>query len=226
MALRLSRRSIGAFSNQSNVGLTLAGPSRLQPRCCDTRHLNFVARGYAVAATKQKQKTPSTLKATQGNLASRTSARTTLAKPAAKGSRSPQPKSEGATTSRHASAPEMSQLPRKTPKASNHIAGGMSYKVPEKKDVLTEEEQMEQVDQIMAMAKLFPTADPWGQRVETLGGFLVSLYFYRRVGEDVLCAFANRIVEFQHQCAGKSQRLTLLVRRLIHLLFTIPYVYI
>jgi hypothetical protein len=48
----------------------------------------------------------------------------------------------------------------------------MAYKVPEKEEnkALTEEEQIAQVDQIMAMSKLFPTADPWGQRVDTLGG--------------------------------------------------------
>ncbi|KAG6906357.1 hypothetical protein DXG01_014344 [Tephrocybe rancida] len=42
-------------------------------------------------------------------------------------------------------------------------------KVPEKnKEPVSEEEQMEQLERVMNMSKFFPTADPWGQRVETL----------------------------------------------------------
>lgn len=41
---------------------------------------------------------------------------------------------------------------------------------------MTEEEQMAQVDQIMNMSRIFPTADPWGQRVDTLGGFFVIFF--------------------------------------------------
>ena len=44
------------------------------------------------------------------------------------------------------------------------------------KHELTEEEQIEQIDRIMSMSRLFPTADPWGQKVETLGVFGFSLF--------------------------------------------------
>ncbi|TFK67852.1 hypothetical protein BDN72DRAFT_879375 [Pluteus cervinus] len=48
---------------------------------------------------------------------------------------------------------------------------GATYVIKENKDLqMSEEEQLAQVDQILSMARLFPTADPWGQRVETLAG--------------------------------------------------------
>lgn len=177
MALRLSPKS---FFGQSSVGLVLAGPSRLQPQCCNARHLNFAVRGYAVAASKQKQKAPTNGKATPSNpalksastskVSTKTSARTT---PAVKGSQNPQ-RTSNTPSSPHTFLPETSQVSGTAqPKPSSHITGGMSYKVPEKKELLTEEEQMEQLDQIKAMARLFPSADPWGQRVETLGAFLI-----------------------------------------------------
>lgn len=158
MAFGISRRCFGVLYAQSSPGLTLAGPSRIGP-------CNLAIRGYAATAMKQKQKKASNRKNTELKLASKTNAT---------------PEASRTTTSSRAS-----DLERPTHSATaarnqrnNQAAGGMSYKVPEEKaGPMTEEEQMEQVEQIMAMSKLFPTADPWGQRVDTLGGSaLLSSY--------------------------------------------------
>lgn len=193
MAFRLSRKPFTVLCSQPNVSLTLAGPSRLQPQCCNTRHLNFAVRGYAVAASRQKQKTPNG-KATARNptvksaSTPKTSTKTTM--PGVKGSLNPQ-RTFDTPASPRVSSPETSQLSGKAQsKPASHLTGGMSYKVPEKKEVLTEEEQMEQLDQIKAMARLFPSADPWGQRVETLGAFpilFMSVGIYLRNMAGLVC---------------------------------------
>ncbi|KAF8068818.1 hypothetical protein FPV67DRAFT_1091857 [Lyophyllum atratum] len=111
-------------------------------------------RGYAATATKQKQKVKkATNPSINAALKSASSAR---------GSRRTATKSADST----ASSPQASATAAKDLRTTS---GGMSYKMPEKKEeALTEEEQMAQVEQIMAMSTLMPTADPWGQRVETL----------------------------------------------------------
>ena len=66
-------------------------------------------------------------------------------------------------------SPSTSRTRRKNKK----LAGGVAYRVPENegtaKTTMDEEEALAQIEQISAMARLFPSADPWGQRVETLG---------------------------------------------------------
>jgi hypothetical protein len=61
--------------------------------------------------------------------------------------------------------------PEKSSTKINKGAGGVSYKLADRdaNAELTEEEQIAQIEQLMTMSKLFPTADPWGQRIETLG---------------------------------------------------------
>ncbi|KAF5381363.1 hypothetical protein D9615_008301 [Tricholomella constricta] len=153
MALGISRRCIGALCLQQGPSFTLAGPSRL-----GGSNLSFAVRGYAVSAAKPKQKTKrittSTIKAALKSTPSSKGPKKTTTKPAG---------SADAKTSSHRSS---ATAARETRKASS---GGMAYKIPEKKEeALTEEEQMAQVEQIMNMSNVFPTADPWGQRVETL----------------------------------------------------------
>ncbi|KAF8636909.1 hypothetical protein AX17_003160 [Amanita inopinata Kibby_2008] len=55
-----------------------------------------------------------------------------------------------------------------TSRSSKLASGGTTVQVMRTEEPLTEEEQMERVEQIRAMSRMFPTADPWGQHVETL----------------------------------------------------------
>ncbi|KAG5637023.1 hypothetical protein H0H81_006058 [Sphagnurus paluster] len=150
MALSISRRYVGNLGLQAGP-LALVGRSR-----SGNSNLHFAVRGYAASAVKQKQKPKNpTVAANTGIKAS-----------GSKGPRNAPAKSTGppdATTSASQTSTTAARDLRKT------AAGGVSYKIPEKKEeALTEEEQMAQVEQIMNMSTLFPTADPWGQRVETL----------------------------------------------------------
>ncbi|KAG6810764.1 hypothetical protein H0H92_010446 [Tricholoma furcatifolium] len=107
-----------------------------------SRH-GLAVRGYAAAAAKQK-KAPSAKKSA--------SAPSTSTKTAA------------SSTGSSNTAKSVTSLRRLG-------GGGVSYKMPEKKEntePLTEEEQMAQLEQVMNMAKYYPTADPWGMSVETL----------------------------------------------------------
>ncbi|RDB29872.1 putative 39S ribosomal protein L45, mitochondrial [Hypsizygus marmoreus] len=157
MAFAFSRRCIGALCSQSGAGLTLAGPSRV-----GVCNLNFAARGYAAAAVKQKQKQKKAAPAAGA------SSKAALS-PKSSGKRVAKAATSDATGTSASGRQTSAPLSSKTLKRAS---GGMSYKVPEKEQKkpqeLTEEEQMAQVDQIVAMGKLFPTADPWGQRVDTL----------------------------------------------------------
>ncbi|KAG6817117.1 hypothetical protein H0H87_012638 [Tephrocybe sp. NHM501043] len=168
MAAGLSRRCIGSLGLQQGPIIALAGPSR-----------QFI-RSHAVAATVVKQKPVAK-----------------AAKPAAAGAKSvpPAAKAASATTAKAVplskvkipkvfptaattkSASKAAVKPPTAPAkrvehASMRRAGaGVSYRMPEKEkndEPLTEEEQMKQLEQVMAMSKYYPTADPWGQRVETL----------------------------------------------------------
>ena len=81
--------------------------------------------------------------------------------------------SKAPTKGADAPAASASSSPSSTSRRSrpNKTSGAVSYKVPEKNEtsVMTDEEEaLKQIEQIQAMAKLFPSADPWGQRVETL----------------------------------------------------------
>ncbi|KAG6837088.1 hypothetical protein H0H93_014980 [Arthromyces matolae] len=73
---------------------------------------------------------------------------------------------------------------------------GVAYKVPEKTDApLTEEEQIAQLDQVMQMSRLYPTADPWGMKVDTLGGFVAffSLFIRAYVAHDVMLPYSTSL---------------------------------
>ncbi|GLB42111.1 hypothetical protein LshimejAT787_1101260 [Lyophyllum shimeji] len=152
MAFRISRRCIGALCTQAGPSLTLAGPSRV-----GHWHPTSAARCYAASATKQKQKAKKT-----ANPSVNAALKAASSPKATKKSTKP------------ADTPNVTASAAQTPATSvkelrNTASGGMSYKIAEKKEqALTEEEQMAQVEQIMAMSTLFPTADVWGQRVETL----------------------------------------------------------
>jgi len=107
------------------------------------------AREYAVSTMKQKQQNPSTS--------------APASKSSVKGHAS---QASVATDSPSAVIPHSRRKNKK-------LVGGVSYRVPEKEDTtkttMNEEEALAQIEQISAMARLFPSADPWGQRVETLG---------------------------------------------------------
>ncbi|KAG5646721.1 hypothetical protein DXG03_002403 [Asterophora parasitica] len=152
MALGLSRRGIGALCLHQGTNFTLAGPSR--------SNLNFAVRGYA-AATKQK---PKPKKLTANSIAA---ALNSPSKP--KGSNKTAAKAAAESGDAASSTARSSATAARGLRKSS--SGGVAYKIPEKKKEvsdLTEEEQMAQVEQIMNMSNIFPTADPWGQRVETL----------------------------------------------------------
>ncbi|PFH50635.1 hypothetical protein AMATHDRAFT_60777 [Amanita thiersii Skay4041] len=51
---------------------------------------------------------------------------------------------------------------------TTHPSNTASKQSPRDLNKLTEEEQLEQVEQILAMSRYMPTADPWGQPVDTL----------------------------------------------------------
>ncbi|KAF8644921.1 hypothetical protein AX16_008203 [Volvariella volvacea WC 439] len=114
-------------------------------RLVAARGRHIVWRGVATAT---KQKTP-------------TGASTSKpARPTAKANA----QAAGGSVKSEATASKPQPTPRRT-------GTGMTYKVPEREQqekVMSEEEQLAQVEQILSMSRLFPTADPWGQRVETL----------------------------------------------------------
>ena len=183
MAYGIARRCIGAIWSQPSIDSTFAVPSRLVGA---TWILNTSVRGYTAAAGRHKQKTSSTAKGTHKTaplksastpkVSAKTSARTTHTELATSGTLKLDDTAAPSRPVPHVPAPEhqtltSSSVPGKTRSGIHRAAGGISYKVPEKQDsqTMTEEEQIAQVDQIIAMSKYFPTADPWGQRVETLG---------------------------------------------------------
>lgn len=182
MASGLSRRCIGALWSQPSVGLALAGSSRLAVWDKDvcaihSRRYTTPAARKTSSTAKGTRKTAALKSASTQKVSTKSSAATTQAAPAAKGARKNETTSASSNAVSHVSTPEPQlhttpSVPDKNHTKFNRTSGGMAYKVPEKEEnkALTEEEQIAQVDQIMAMSKLFPTADPWGQRVDTLGG--------------------------------------------------------
>lgn len=175
MASGLSKRYISALWNQQSVGIAFAG---------NTYALN--RRRYTTTPTTHKQKTYSSARTTSKTTTSKSastpsvltkSSATSRVAPAPKGAMKREDSSASSKAISPVSAPvhqmkTAPSVPDKNRTRFNRTTGGMAYKVPEKGEskTMTEEEQIETVEKVMAMAKLFPTADPWGQAVETLGG--------------------------------------------------------
>jgi protein MBA1 len=181
MASGLSRRCIGALRSQPSIGLTFAGTSRLSGWDQNIT----TSRRYTTPA-RHKQKTSGTAKGTSKTAAlksaptpkvsTKASAATTQATPAAKGARKGEVPGGSSNAVSRGSTPEHQlhtapSIPKKNSTKLNQI-GGLAYKAGGQKEekVLTEEEQIAQMDYLMAMSKLFPTADLWGQSVDTFGG--------------------------------------------------------
>ncbi|KAG6851854.1 hypothetical protein C0991_005486, partial [Blastosporella zonata] len=158
MAAGLSRRYISGLGLQQGPSITLAGPSR---------QIGFAVRGYAAAAAKQKP----TGKAATKPAAGAKGASPSKATPTLKAAPTPKPKSAPAKApALKAKATSAPKPPSKvSPTELRRTGSGVAYKVPERSDEpLTDEEQMAQLEQVMNLSKNYPTADPWGQRVETL----------------------------------------------------------
>lgn len=169
MASGISTRYLGLLHTQPG------GPSRLLARSCDATSSRLGFRGYATA-TVTKQKPPGPAKRTTRNAAVRS---TSAASP------KPSTQTVSAKTvpgSSKATGVVSDPAQPTGPATPGPVltSGSTTYKVQEKSNQpLTEDEQMKQVDQILDMARLFPTADPWGQRVDTLGGLT---YFECSIG--------------------------------------------
>lgn len=184
MASGLSKRCIGALWNQPSTSLTL-GRSQIWAKP-DVHAVN--SRRYATPAVKHKPKAPINAKGTSAPIASKLAPKPKVSAKSTSTTIHPTPPAKGAPERKNDSAsskpvsqvpsrkqpppPTTASLPEKSGTKFHRAAGGMAYKIADKKEIaeLTEEEQIAQVDRIMAMSKFFPTADPWGQRVETLGG--------------------------------------------------------
>ncbi|KAF8223043.1 hypothetical protein L208DRAFT_1412543 [Tricholoma matsutake] len=218
MASGLSKRYISALWNQQSVGIAFAG---------NTYALN--RRRYTTTPTTHKQKTYSSARTTSKTTTSKSastpsvltkSSATSRVAPAPKGAMKREDSSASSKAISPVSAPvhqmkTAPSVPDKNRTRFNRTTGGMAYKVPEKGEskTMTEEEQIETVEKVMAMAKLFPTADPWGQAVETLDVQIpYSVKFSARKNYPSLRAMFNQFLENRYNDAKNATSLLLLAQ--------------
>jgi protein MBA1 len=78
----------------------------------------------------------------------------------------------------YASAAAVATIKNRLPAATRSAATKAAKSAASGQQVLTQAEQMEQLDRILSASQNMPTTDVWGQKVETLG-MCISPYFDR-----------------------------------------------